>query len=38
MKEFYAGMDKIRAAFKDDAKIKHTKHLKVMENTEKFNA
>lgn len=38
MKKFYAGMDKIRAAFKDDAKIKHTKHLKVMENTEKFNA
>ncbi|PSM52130.1 oxygen-independent coproporphyrinogen III oxidase [Campylobacter blaseri] len=31
MKDFYTGMDKVRAAFKDDAKIKSTKKLKVME-------
>ena len=30
MKEFYTGMDKVRAAFRDDAKIKSSKKLKVM--------
>ncbi|NLK65868.1 MAG: coproporphyrinogen III oxidase family protein [Campylobacteraceae bacterium] len=34
MKEFYTGMDKVRAAFRDDAKIKSTKKLKVMEYQE----
>ncbi|MDA3051947.1 coproporphyrinogen III oxidase family protein [Campylobacter sp. JMF_01 NE2] len=31
MKEFYTGMDKVRATFKDDAKIKHAKHIAIME-------
>ncbi|CZE50459.1 coproporphyrinogen III oxidase family protein [Campylobacter geochelonis] len=32
MKDFYTGMDKVRAAFKDDAKIKSSKKLRVMED------
>ena len=31
MKEFYTGMDKVRAAFRDDAKVKSSKKLRVME-------
>ena len=35
MRDFYAGMDKVRAIFKDDAKIKRSKILRIMsENTE----
>ena len=35
MRDFYAGMDKVRAIFKDDAKIKRSKVLRIMsENTE----
>ncbi|QCD43966.1 coproporphyrinogen III oxidase family protein [Campylobacter mucosalis] len=35
MRDFYAGMDKVRALFKDDARIKRGKNLHVMsENTE----
>ena len=35
MRDFYAGMDKVRAIFKDDAKIKRSKVLHIMsENTE----
>ncbi|MBE3610186.1 coproporphyrinogen III oxidase family protein [Campylobacter californiensis] len=35
MRDFYAGMDRVRALFKDDAKIKRTKNLHVMsEDTE----
>ena len=35
MRDFYAGMDKVRAIFKDDAKIKQSKVLRIMsENTE----
>ena len=34
MKEFYTGMDKVRAAFRDDAKIKRSKQLIVMEESE----
>lgn len=35
MRDFYAGMDKVRAIFKDDAKIKRSKNLRIMdENTE----
>ena len=30
MRDFYAGMDKVRALFKDDAKIKNAKKLRVM--------
>lgn len=30
MRDFYAGMDRIRALFKDDARIKNTKILRVM--------
>lgn len=30
MKEFYTGMDKVRAIFKDDEKIKTAKKLKIM--------
>ena len=33
MKEFYTGMDKVRAAFRDDAKIKRSKQLIVMEKS-----
>lgn len=43
MKDFYTGMDKVRAAFRDDVKIKSTKKLKVMEydntkNTEEISS
>lgn len=31
MKEFYAGMDKVRATFKDNNKIKNSKTLRIME-------
>ena len=35
MRDFYAGMDKVRAIFKDDAKIKRSKILRIMsEDTE----
>ncbi|MGF7442479.1 coproporphyrinogen III oxidase family protein [Campylobacter concisus] len=35
MRDFYAGMDKVRAIFKDDAKIRRSKVLRIMsENTE----
>lgn len=35
MRDFYAGMDKVRAIFKDDAKIKRSKNLHIMsEDTE----
>ncbi|MGG7049181.1 MULTISPECIES: coproporphyrinogen III oxidase family protein [unclassified Campylobacter] len=35
MRDFYAGMDKVRAIFKDDARIKRGKNLHIMsENTE----
>ncbi|MBR8465450.1 coproporphyrinogen III oxidase family protein [Campylobacter sp. faydin G-140] len=35
MRDFYAGMDKVRAIFKDDAKIKRSKNIHIMsENTE----
>ena len=35
MRDFYAGMDKVRAIFKDDAKIKRSKVLHIMsEDTE----
>ena len=30
MRDFYAGMDKVRAIFKDDAKIKRSKILRIM--------
>ncbi|HDX6326515.1 TPA: coproporphyrinogen III oxidase family protein, partial [Campylobacter fetus subsp. venerealis] len=31
MKEFYIGMDKVRATFRDDAKIKYKKRLRIMD-------
>ncbi len=31
MRDFYAGMDRVRALFKDDARIKRTKMLRVMQ-------
>ena len=34
MKEFYTGMDKVRAAFRDDAKIKRAKQLIIMDESE----
>ena len=35
MRDFYAGMDKVRAIFKDDARIKRGKNLRIMgENTQ----
>ena len=34
MKEFYAGMDKVRAAFRDDAKIKRARQLIIMDESE----
>ena len=35
MRDFYAGMDKVRAIFKDGAKMKRSKVLHIMsENTE----
>lgn len=34
MKEFYAGMDKVRATFKDNNKIKNAKTLRIMEQAE----
>lgn len=34
MKDFYTGMDKVRAAFRDDAKIKSIKKLKVMQEAD----
>ncbi|MDL0089530.1 coproporphyrinogen III oxidase family protein [Campylobacter gastrosuis] len=30
MRDFYAGMDRVRAIFKDDAKIKSAKNLRIM--------
>lgn len=34
MKEFYAGMDKVRATFKDNNKIKNAKTLRIMDQKE----
>lgn len=34
MKDFYIGMDKVRAIFKDDAKIKSSKILNIMQSYE----
>ena len=34
MKEFYTGMDKVRAVFRDDAKIKRAKQLIIMDESE----
>lgn len=34
MKEFYTGMDKVRATFKDNNKIKNAKTLRIMEQSE----
>ena len=31
MRDFYAGMDKVRAIFKDDARIKQSKNLHIMQ-------
>lgn len=31
MRDFYAGMDKVRAIFKDDARIKRGKNLRIMQ-------
>ena len=37
MKEFYTGMDKVRATFKDDARIKHAKHIAIMQEEAQIN-
>lgn len=35
MKDFYAGMDRVRAVFRNDAKVKNSKILKIMQEEEK---
>ena len=35
MKDFYAGMDRVRAVFRNDAKVKSSKILKIMQEEEK---
>lgn len=37
MRDFYAGMDKVRAAFKDDTKVKSAKKLRIMAEADKVN-
>ncbi|MDY3132378.1 MAG: hypothetical protein SPI60_00460 [Campylobacter lanienae] len=32
MKEFYTGMDRVRAIFKDDAKIKNSSKINIMKS------